>query len=337
MAAAFITFLSPAGFLVALAVVLPLLGFALLERRAGQVRRLLRLDAPDSRRRWEPIVLLSTIAVLLGIAAAQPVLSLTHDRKARGDAEVIFAIDVSKSMEASSSFGAPTRLDRAKALALRLRNELGDVPAGIVALTDRTLPYLFPTANATLFRSALRDDVRIEYPPPTSEDGGATGGRATWLAALASVATQNYYSPGITRRLLVVLSDDESNGFSTSTVAAVFRKAPRIRPIYVHIWRGDERVYNGDGRLNPRYLPDPFSNEIVQRLSTATQGQLVPENDIKALVAAARSDLGSGGDRSRRIDRARTPIAPWVALAAIVPLALLLRRRNLPAVAPQPS
>jgi hypothetical protein len=328
-----VSFLSPAGFLVALAVVLPLLGFALLERRAARVRVSLGLAAPDPRSRWTPVGLLAAVAVLLGLAAAQPVLSLTHSRAARSDAEVIFAFDVSKSMEASSSPGSPSRLDRAKSLAVRVRGELGDVPAGIVALTDRTLPDLFPTANGGLFRAAVRDDIRPEYPPPDSGSAGGVGGRATSLGSLMSVATQNYYSPGVTRRLLIVLSDDESNPFSASTVAAVFRKAPRIRPIFVHIWRADERVWGQGGRVNPHYLPDPSSGETVSRLAAATNARVFGEGDVAAIAAAARAELGTGSSRRRRIDRARTPIAAWVALAAIVPLGFVLRRRNLPATA----
>ncbi|HEY7208311.1 MAG TPA: hypothetical protein VH416_08710 [Gaiellaceae bacterium] len=324
-----LSFLSPAGALVALAIVLPLLGFALLERRAGRVRRALRLPEPEARSRWEPLVLIGAVAVLLGIACAQPVLSISHSKAARSDAEILFAFDVSRSMEAAASPDSPSRLERAKALGNRLRDDLADVPSGIVGLTDRTLPYLFPTANGAVFRAAVRDDVRIEYPPPTATFGDS-GSRVTLLSALSSLATKNYYSPGITRRVLIVLSDDETVSFSYRALGAVFRKAPRIRPIFVHLWNGDEHVWV-NGRPNPAYHPDPSSGPTAQRLADATGGSLYDEHQVDAIVAAARAQVGSGGVQSLRLDRARTPIAPWVALAAIVPLGLVLRRRNLPA------
>ena len=78
-----LTFLSPVGFLLALAGALPLLGLAVLERRAQNVRRALRLDPPDRRRRLELTGALAAVAVLLGLAAAQPVLAVTHEKAKR--------------------------------------------------------------------------------------------------------------------------------------------------------------------------------------------------------------------------------------------------------------
>ena len=49
-------------------------------------------------------------AALLGVAASQPVLRTTHSIPVRSDAEVLFVIDGSRSMLASSAPGARTRL-----------------------------------------------------------------------------------------------------------------------------------------------------------------------------------------------------------------------------------
>ena len=40
----------------------------------------------------------------------------------------------------------PTRLERARNVVARLRADVADVPAGLAGLTDRVLPYVFPTA-----------------------------------------------------------------------------------------------------------------------------------------------------------------------------------------------
>jgi hypothetical protein len=265
--------------------------------------------------------------VLLGLAAAQPVLAVTHEKSARSDAEVVFVIDVSRSMEASSGRVGATRLERARALAIQVRAALGDVPAGIASMTDRTLPYLFPTANTSVFNATVQHVVQIESPPPASRVGNP-GGRATTLGALASIATQNYFTPGTTRRLMIALSDDESEPFAEAGIGAVFRKPPRLRTIFVRLWAGNERIYTA-GRLDPLYRPDSMSARTVQSLALATRGRAFEEGQVAEIVRTAKADLGKGAVHRNRLERARTPIAAWVAAAALFPLGLVLRRRNL--------
>ncbi len=323
-----VSFLSPLGLLVALAAAVPLFGFLLLERRAHRVRRTLQLPEPTRRQRLELGAAFAAVALLLGLAAAQPVLSASHDKAARSDAEVLFVFDVSRSMEASLGRSGPSRLARAKSLALQLRAALGDVPAGLAGMTDRTLPYLFPTANQGVFDATVKSSVGIEQPPPAARIGNPAG-RATTLGALASVAQKNYFTPGTTRRLLIVLSDYESNPFVESNLSAVFRKPPSVHTIFIRFWGAREKIYRPDGRPDVFYRPDPTSARTVKTLADATRGRAFMSGEYPAIVRAARSDLGSGKVRKRRLERARTPIAGWVALAAVLPLGLVLRRRNI--------
>lgn len=322
-----LTFLSPLGLLVALAVAAPLLGLAALERRAARVRIVLRLGAPDRRRRVELAVAFVAIAALLGLAAAQPVLALSRERAARSDAAVLFVLDVSRSMQASTGRAGATRLERAKALAIRVRAALGDVPAGVASVTDRTLPYLFPSANLSVFEATVRQSVAIESPPPAGGGPGATG-RASTLGALTAVATKNYFQPGQIHRVLVVLTDAESAPFAEAGVGAVLRKPPRVRTILVRLWRPNERLWN-NGHLDPVYRPDSQSQETVTALALATRGRAFDERDAAAVVRTARLDLGRGAVTRQRLERTRTPIGAWFAAAALLPLGLVLRRRNL--------
>jgi hypothetical protein len=322
-----VTLLSPLGLLVALAVGLPLFGLAVLERRAARVRRTLGLDAPEPRKRLELAAALAVVAVLLGLAAAQPVLALSRDKVARSDAEVLFVIDVSRSMQAVQGRTGTSRLERAKSVAIRVRAALGDVPAGVASITDRTLPYLFPTANPSVFNATVEQSVAIESPPPASAVGNP-GGRASTLGALTSIATTNYFQPAATHRLAIVLSDDESEPFAEAGIAAVFRKPPRVHTIFVHVWRAGERIYQG-GRIDPFYRPDFHSGRTVATLALATGGRAFDERDVGAIIRTAKADLGSGKVSKQRLERARTPIGAWVAAFALLPLGFVFRRRNL--------
>ena len=71
-------------------------------------------------------------------------------------------------MLASASSGAPTRLERVQAHAEELRAHLPGVRVGILSLTDRLLPHLFPTVDESVFRSTLMKSIGIERPPPCS-------------------------------------------------------------------------------------------------------------------------------------------------------------------------
>jgi len=321
-----VTFLSPVGLLVALGVVLPLLGLAALERRATRVRRALTLGEPDPRPRRELAVALALVAALLALAAAQPVIALGQNRSARSDAAVLFVMDVSRSMQASAGRSGTTRLERAQALAIRVRGALGDVPAGVASISDRVLPYLFPSPNLSVFDATIQQSVGIESPPPAAGQGNPSG-RASTLGALADVATKGYFQPTQTHRVLIVLTDAESAPFAEAGVGAVFRKPPRVRTIFVRIWGANERIWI-EGHVDPFYRPDFRSEQTAATLALATRGRAFDERDVRAIIRTARIDLGSGKVTQQRIERSRTPIGAWVAAVALLPLGFVLRRRN---------
>ena len=48
------------------------------------------------------------------------------------------------------------------------------MPAGVAGLTDRVLPYSFPTATAATFDDVLAHSVLVEAPPPQESSTVAT-------------------------------------------------------------------------------------------------------------------------------------------------------------------
>ena len=108
-----LSFLTPLAAPVALVGILPLVAFVAVSRQARRLRSSLQLVEPG-RMRYTTAVAVVAVALLVGLAAAQPVLARDRNERVRADAEVIFVLDISRSMLASGSTGA-TRLDRAKA------------------------------------------------------------------------------------------------------------------------------------------------------------------------------------------------------------------------------
>jgi hypothetical protein len=316
------TFLSPLGALVALAVVLPLGAYALLELRSRRVSERLCLTLPPLRSRIGIPAALAVVAAFLGIAAAQPVISGTHSHTGRSDAQVYVLFDVSRSMLARSGARAPDRLQRAKTLALKLRHGLSDVPFGVASLTDRVLPHLFPTLDPNVYESVIRDAIGIQRPPPSGTEDLATD-----YSTLGDTGTNNFYGAGVAKRVLVIFSDGESKYFDDALLKKDFQKG-NVHVLFVHLWGADEKIYLSRNNVDPGYRPDPQSNQAAGRIAAAGSGAVLGE-DSGALVSRAKRLVGSGPHTTIREQRTRVSLGPYVALMALLPLGFVLLRRNL--------
>ena len=319
-----VSFLSPLAALIALGVAVPLAAFAVVRRRAAQARAALGLPEPGRRERVAVPVALAAVAALVAVAAAQPVLHDERTRKVRTDAEAWVVLDTSRSMLARQRIDTPTRLERAKAFALRLRAALGGVRVGIASLTDRVLPHLFPSPDLESFDATLRGAIGIERPPPSA----FLRTRVSTLIPLEDVRSGNFFEPTDRKRVLVVLTDGESQPFSPEKIGSQLAAAPRIETILVQFWNPRERVYSG-GKREFAYAPDPTSTATIKDLAAAARGAAYGESKLGAVIERARRDLGSGPEASVGEAADQTRLAGWVSLAAILPLSFVLWRRNL--------
>jgi len=320
-----LSFLSPLGGLLAVAAVVPIAAYALLEARSRRLRRTLGLPPPTRTFRATLVGALCLVPALLALAATQPVLDLKRQRSARTDAEAMFVVDTSRSMMASRGAHGASRFDRAKRMMLRLRSRLPDIPVGVASMTDRTLPHLLPTLDEQSFAAIDKRVLGIEQPPP----GQGEMVRVTTLGALANVATRNFFSPSAQYRLLVVFSDDESDPFAQASVVHEFQRPPGIKTIFVRFWDPRERIYTEADLPEAGYQPDPASAGIAARLAAAVGGKAFSEKRFDSILSASRADLGSGKHVRQPVKVTKVELAPYVSLAALLPLSLLLWRRNL--------
>ena len=323
MTATSITFLSPLGALLALGALVPVVAVLLARRRANRVRGVVGLARPRVRRVVVPLAAVVLTGTLLGAAAAQPVLERTSTRNVRTDAEVFFVLDVSRSMLAQSGRGSTTRLARAKIAARDLRSALSDVPVGLASLTDRVLPHLFPSSDADVFGVTLERSLGIERPPPRTSFATS----ATSLGALIKLKTLHFFRPGIERRLVVVLTDGESQPVARARLGTVFRREPPIDTIFIQFWDEDERVYS-NGVPEPQYLPDPSARALLDGIAASVDGTVFEERNVGVVAQRARQLLGDGPTVVEGKERGRNALAPYLTFAAFLPLGLLLWRPN---------
>lgn len=318
-----VRFLTPLGAVLALTALVPLVVLAFRERRARNVRTTLGLAQRPLRALVSVAVALAAVPCLLALAAMQPIVETTKTIEERTDAEVFIVADVSRSMLASSGSGAPTRLERVQTDAEALRAELPGVPVGILSLTDRLLPHLFPTVDESVFRSTLAKSIGIERPPPAL----FFSTRATQLNALAGIPERGFFSPSARKRVLVVYTDGESQPVDEELTRAFARK-PRVETLFVHVWGRDERIYES-GAPERGYTPDPSSAAALRRVGDLTDGRVFAESDAGAAGAAARELLGDGPTRARALEGERRALMPYATMLALLPLGFVLLRRNL--------
>jgi hypothetical protein len=314
-----LVFLTPWGAIAMLAAVVPLAGLALAERRERRAREVLKLSAPPPASHLRRAAALVAVPAILGLAATQPALQTTKSARVRTDAQAMFVLDISRSMLASRSATSATRLARAKAYALQIREAIPEVPSGIATMTDRVVPSLLPNADLSVFADTLNRAVQLETPPPISSDV-----LATELGSLGSLGTQNFFPPSARHRVAVVLTDGEGVSFDPNAVARQLA-AGGVKLVIVHVWNRHEAVYDS-GVPEQAYQTRPQSNAAIASLVTAAGGRAFGEGSIGAAARAVQADAGSGPTIVQgRVTRTQT-LAPYIALVALVPLLFVLPR-----------
>ena len=279
-----------------------------------QPRRGLALDA------WA----LAAAAALFAVAVMQPAVVERTGTRVRTDAQALVVVDTSASMLASPRPGSRTRFDRARAAAVRLRGELSGVATGLATMTDRVLPDLLPVGDPASFDTTVERALTIDSPPPREADVVATS-----LGALADVAPGGFFAGDARRRALIVLTDGETKPFDEGAVAASLAARRPVALVLVRFGTARDRVFTG-ATPDPAYHADQAAGAALASLARATGGKLFGEGQIDQAAGAARAALGSGPTALRGNAPKPVSLAPWLALAALLPLLLIAARRSVP-------
>jgi hypothetical protein len=283
--------------------------------RARRVRRELGLSGPGSLAQLRRPLALACVFGLLGLAAAQPAIRTQHERRARTDAEVMVVLDSSRSMVASPGPTGTPRYLRAVAFAHRLHAAMPQVPVGVSSLTNRLLPYLFPTSDGRAYDLVLDQAYGIERPPPA-----LTADRwVTTFGPLAEASSRQFFSPAVRKRVLVVLSDAETRDFDAGDVLRRLRRSGTT-PVVVRFWEPGERIYNGRRPVGGYRAVQPAELVTLR----AAGWPAFAEDELSAAIARVRATVGRGPTAHVSYDRRTTSVAPFVALVAFAPLLLLL-------------
>jgi hypothetical protein len=184
---------------------------------------------------------------------------------------------------------------------------------GLSSLTNRLLPYLFPTSDSQAFDLVLDRAYGIQRPPPAlTQDRWVTV-----FDPLGQVAIRRYFSPGVRDRVLVVLSDAEARAFDAGAVLRQLEDS-RPTPVIVRFWRSGERIFRADSRSYRATQPNALG--ALRRAGWPA----FSETQLGAAVRYVRGAVGSGPLVRVGYERQEFQLATVSILAAFVPLLLLV-------------
>lgn len=169
---------------------------------------LLKKLSPD-RSRFKPIlkvVILSLGLICFIIGLANPKFGTKLETVKRKGVDVVFAVDVSRSMLAEDI--APNRLEKAKQLVTQIINSLQGDRVGIIAYAGSAFPQLPITTDygaAKMFLQALNTNM-------VSSQGTAIG-------EAIELATTYFNNEDQTNRVLFIISDGEDHQGQIADIA----------------------------------------------------------------------------------------------------------------------
>jgi Ca-activated chloride channel family protein len=318
---------------------LVLLAFILLERRGsdaldrlvGPTLQNRLIDRPSPWRRWTRIGLLGMAGFAMIVALMQPQWGLRFVATPRVGAEIMIALDVSRSMLADDA--KPSRLERAKAEISDLLSYLDDDHVGLIAFAGRASVLSPMTPDKSFLRLVL------DSAGPHSVTRGGTRLAEPILRAIAGMG-----EPGPAQRALILITDGEDHdSFALDAARAAAEAGIKI----IAIGFGDEggsQIYLNDARTGARQLlRDADGNAVVSRLdgdllreiALATDGAFVPAGtgvlDLASIYEAHIAQLTRGqlDDRGRTIRDEAFQFFVLVALLCLVAAVSIASGRGL--------
>lgn len=269
----------------------------------GSLDLLERLGAGDLRR--FPVVraaLVAGAAAALGLAAAGPRWGIESVEERASAADVVLALDVSKSMLARDV--APNRLERERVLARRLLRELGGDRIGLVAFSGRA----YVLSPMTVDHSALQLYLDALDPEIVSQGGSS-------IASAIRQATDLARGPQDAGRGAVVLVTDGEALEEESGVLEAADRAARVGITIHTVGVGTESgapVPDVDATGAGGYKRGPDGEIVVSRLNETllrdvarrAGGRYVRLDEAgstEAVVAALRGLDRTEGDARRRV------------------------------------
>ena len=210
------------------------------------------------------IVVLSLAFVCLAIALVNPKIGTKLETVKRQGVDIVFAVDVSKSMLAEDI--APNRLEKSKQLVTQIINNLASDRVGIIAYAGKAFPQLPITTDygsAKMFLQNLNTDM--------------LSSQGTAINEAIELAKTYFDDEEQTNRVLIIISDGEDHSDIASNVAEeAGDEGIRIFTIGVGDEKGGPIPIKRNGVLL-NYKKDGNGETVVTKLNEETLKDIADE------------------------------------------------------------
>lgn len=209
------------------------------------------------------LIVLSLAFFFLILALANPRIGTKIETVKREGIDIVFAIDVSKSMLAEDV--APNRLEKSKQIVSQIINTLGADRVGIVAYAGSAFPVLPITTDygsAKMFLQQMNTDMLSSQGTAISE---------------AILLSSTYFDEIETNKLLVLISDgeDHEQGMSEALTLAK-EKGLKVLTIGVGTEKGGPIPVKAGGSVQT-YLRDRNNEVVITKMDNAILKEIAKE------------------------------------------------------------
>jgi Ca-activated chloride channel family protein len=256
-----------------------------------------RFSEPDLLKKLAPNKsnfknILKLIIQVLGVgcvvlALVNPKAGTKLETVQREGVDIVFAVDVSKSMLAEDI--APNRMEKAKRLVSEIINELASDRIGIIAYAAQAYPQLPITTDygaAKMFLQGMNTEM--------------LSSQGTAISDAIELATTYYNDAAQTNRVLFIVSDgeDHSNGNATAAVSKALDANIKIFTVGVGTEKGGPIPIREKGVLE-RLKRDAEGEVVITKLQQTTlldiaqegNGQYIDGSNTAQAVAQIKEAL----------------------------------------------
>ncbi len=246
-------------------------------------RTMLKRLSPDQSR-FKGILKIFVLSLAFGclaIALVNPKIGTKLETVKREGVDIVFAVDVSKSMLAEDI--APNRLEKSKQLVTQIINNLGSDRIGIIAYAGKAFPQLPITTDygsAKMFLQNMNTDM--------------LSSQGTAINEAIELAKTYYDDDQQTNRVLIIISDGEDHGETASNVAEEANKEGiRISTIGVGKVKGGKIPIKRNGVLL-NYKKNNAGETVITKLNEETLKQIAEEANGAYLNGSNTAEVVDG-------------------------------------------
>ncbi|MBP4141298.1 VWA domain-containing protein [Flavobacterium sp. P4023] len=257
------------------------------KREFGDLEMVKKLSPESSV--FKPVLKLVVFVVALLaliIALVNPKIGTKMETVKREGIDIVFAMDVSKSMLAEDV--APNRLDKSKQIVSQIINQLGSDRIGIVAYAGSAFPVLPITSDYSVAKMFLQ-----------SMNTEMVSSQGTSLDDAIRLAITYFDEKSKTSKLLVLISDGEDHSDDAQAAAEEANKAGlKIITISIGTEKGATIPLKSNGVVqgfqkdnNNEVVITKMNRASLEAIAKATKGGYVNGNNTKEVLEYIKATL----------------------------------------------